>query len=680
MARRTRSRKPSHSAPATGVNVAIAETADCRHSRRAQFPRHHGRAAVWIDLDISTLPLTEEMARTFGSLGHPHLEQLAQLPETGIAERFGRTASICNSLASGAIHRPLRDFQPRHHVRRTHRAGSSRQPARAAAVSDRAPAQRSMRKAGSRIAMAANEVTIRLELENQTEHMRTLRLPVPMRESKALLKLLQMDLEAHPPQAATQALSLSAQTRAPAHRPKRNLSPRHPRPGQTGADAWPASAASSAKTTSASPSSWTRIIRILSALSRASRKSPLPRHRPTMQAFRYFRPPLPATVELHHNRPARIAASGIHGKILNAAGPWRTSGDWWTTTAWNRDEWDIALIQRRLYRIYREPDQTGSSKAPMTERSGQSLNPYNRDSRPYVELHARSAFSFLEGSSVPEELVARAAELDIPAMAILDRDNVSGARALPHGREKSRHPRAHRRRNHLHRRPPLSAAGRKSHRLPEPLPPDHPHEAARQKRRRRGHTGRARRILAKAWSACAPRPDQRVPRSLRRKKRLRRTAAPLQPRRGSPQPGPHRFRARTSACRWSPPTASSHATPAIARSARRPHLRPPQSHNPRSRPPARHQLRAPSQKRAGNGAPLRRSSRSHRQHARALRSPAIHARRSRLPIPALPRAARRNHEFVPAQAHRRRRDATAIIPSPSICAAAPAARSSASWR
>ena len=35
----------------------------------------------------------------------------------------------------------------------------------------------------------------------------------------------------------------------------------------------------------------------------------------------------------------------------------------------------------------------------------------------YVELHARSAFSFLEGSSVPEELVAGAAALDFPLIA-----------------------------------------------------------------------------------------------------------------------------------------------------------------------------------------------------------------------------------------------------------------------
>ena len=44
----------------------------------------------------------------------------------------------------------------------------------------------------------------------------------------------------------------------------------------------------------------------------------------------------------------------------------------------------------------------------------------------YVELHARSAFSFLTGSSLPEDLVRACADLGIPAMAMLDRDNVSG--------------------------------------------------------------------------------------------------------------------------------------------------------------------------------------------------------------------------------------------------------------
>jgi len=45
----------------------------------------------------------------------------------------------------------------------------------------------------------------------------------------------------------------------------------------------------------------------------------------------------------------------------------------------------------------------------------------------YVELHAASAFSFLEGASQPEELIKRAVELDMPAMALLDRNGVYGS-------------------------------------------------------------------------------------------------------------------------------------------------------------------------------------------------------------------------------------------------------------
>lgn len=45
----------------------------------------------------------------------------------------------------------------------------------------------------------------------------------------------------------------------------------------------------------------------------------------------------------------------------------------------------------------------------------------------YVELHARSAFSFLEGACSPDDLIASCAELGIPAMALLDRDGVYGA-------------------------------------------------------------------------------------------------------------------------------------------------------------------------------------------------------------------------------------------------------------
>jgi len=56
----------------------------------------------------------------------------------------------------------------------------------------------------------------------------------------------------------------------------------------------------------------------------------------------------------------------------------------------------------------------------------------------YVELHARSAFSFLEGASLPETLAGRAAEIELPAMALLDRDGLYGAPRFHHAALKNK--------------------------------------------------------------------------------------------------------------------------------------------------------------------------------------------------------------------------------------------------
>ena len=51
---------------------------------------------------------------------------------------------------------------------------------------------------------------------------------------------------------------------------------------------------------------------------------------------------------------------------------------------------------------------------------------------PYVELHAHSAFSFLDGASTPTELAAAAAELGYPALALTDHDGVWGSMEFAH--------------------------------------------------------------------------------------------------------------------------------------------------------------------------------------------------------------------------------------------------------
>jgi hypothetical protein len=43
----------------------------------------------------------------------------------------------------------------------------------------------------------------------------------------------------------------------------------------------------------------------------------------------------------------------IRGEVLWAAGPWRSSGDWWEEDAWVRDEWDIAVQEKAGIALYR---------------------------------------------------------------------------------------------------------------------------------------------------------------------------------------------------------------------------------------------------------------------------------------------------------------------------------------
>jgi len=88
------------------------------------------------------------------------------------------------------------------------------------------------------------------------------------------------------------------------------------------------------------------------------------RNQPSL-GFRMFRPPLRAVVQVDRGLPAQISAwdkqRSVYGKVVDVAGPWRTTGDWWRDDQWARDEWDVAVElgktgsqQQAVYRIYRE--------------------------------------------------------------------------------------------------------------------------------------------------------------------------------------------------------------------------------------------------------------------------------------------------------------------------------------
>jgi protein ImuB len=77
-------------------------------------------------------------------------------------------------------------------------------------------------------------------------------------------------------------------------------------------------------------------------------------------ALRIFRPPVDVAVTMQDAKPSYVTCpknKAMQGEILWAAGPWRSSGDWWEREGWARDEWDIAVqgeVGIALYRLVRD--------------------------------------------------------------------------------------------------------------------------------------------------------------------------------------------------------------------------------------------------------------------------------------------------------------------------------------
>ena len=76
-----------------------------------------------------------------------------------------------------------------------------------------------------------------------------------------------------------------------------------------------------------------------------------------MVALRRFRVPVAVRVRLEAGKPSRLTTDrrGLDGGPIRAcAGPWRSSGAWWDSDLWNRDEWDVTLASGETYRLFHE--------------------------------------------------------------------------------------------------------------------------------------------------------------------------------------------------------------------------------------------------------------------------------------------------------------------------------------
>jgi protein ImuB len=205
-----------------------------------------------------------------------------------------------------------------------------------------------------------------LRLVTRAVHARVLHLPAPMRDARVLRTLILLDLESHPPPAAIDVVDLELEVT----------------PGRI------AHGALFARTLP-SPEDLATLVARLGALMGETRigapeevdtfdarrvgltaftipvRNPVPRQARdalsssqggTSLSLRRYRLPIAASVSLERGRPVSVSPSArgfSGGRVVDCAGPWRSSGAWWALDrrGWDRDEWDVQLTDGGIYRL-----------------------------------------------------------------------------------------------------------------------------------------------------------------------------------------------------------------------------------------------------------------------------------------------------------------------------------------
>jgi protein ImuB len=189
---------------------------------------------------------------------------------------------------------------------------------------------------------------------------RTLTFPLPMLDAKLFLKLLQLDLNAHPPGAPILKIHLKAEPARPRSAQGGLFQPPSPEPEKLEltlariAGLVGQARVGALELLDTHRAEGFRMRRFVPET--AIKKTCEPeKEASAVAALRRFRPPLKATVTFANGELTHIACprkKDVQGSILWKAGPWRSSGDWWEREAWARDEWDIAVQNAEEVALY----------------------------------------------------------------------------------------------------------------------------------------------------------------------------------------------------------------------------------------------------------------------------------------------------------------------------------------
>ncbi len=321
-------------------------------------------------LPLEVLEPPAEMLATLHRWGVRTFRALASLPTASLSERLGQEGVRCQALARGGSFCPLIPAPPKLQFEEVMELDHPVDQLESLMLILGLLLNRLCARLAAR-AQAVAELLVDLELEAgqvqnpapripaSPEYKKRLRLPVPSLNSKALLKLLQLHLNAHPPAAAVVKVRIKAEAARPRAMQGGLFLPVFPNPekleitlARLGKIVGEENLGSPEWLDTHCPDAF-QMARFNPFEKRGNGRQT--RSQPAagvtggggQTALRIFRPPRPARVEMRDESPVRVNFDGLRGEVLAAAGPWRTAGEWWTETPWQQDEWDVELAVGR---------------------------------------------------------------------------------------------------------------------------------------------------------------------------------------------------------------------------------------------------------------------------------------------------------------------------------------------
>ena len=342
---------PAQIAVASNPDTAIYAARAC--SGVTMIPR--GKEAERLaPLSLHLLGCPAEIGEVLDVWGLRTFGQFAQLPPLGVAARFGEEGTYWQQQSQGTVRRQLRLVREPIRFFREH--------ALEEALTNLEPLLFLVGRGLFELCLelrarsvATNEVRLTLHLEGRSEHLVQLQLPAPITNPKALLTLVRLELEQHPPPAPILKMSLELVPTDPKTTQEELFTPAYPAPEQLELTlarvrriVGPENVGTPELLNSHRPDGF-----VMRPFLASAQNTTTALDRPISLAFRRFRPPEPAQVQLEQ-QPVHVSCRLVRGSVRNARGPWFTSGHWWMNDAWNREEWDIALHNAALYRLFRD--------------------------------------------------------------------------------------------------------------------------------------------------------------------------------------------------------------------------------------------------------------------------------------------------------------------------------------